>query len=256
LIPNSVSVLKKHIPNLFTCLNLFSGCIAVVMISRNHLDKAAYLVFIAAVFDFMDGFAARILKAPSAIGKDLDSLADVVTFGLVPGAILFRLFHLSDQSTLFISESFLRYFQFFPFIVTIFSALRLAKFNNDTRQSESFIGLPVPANTLLVVSLPLILLHDNFHLTPLILNPYFIVILCVVLSYLMVAELPLFALKFKSFAWKKNEYQYIFLIISIALFAVFFYVALPLIIFLYLFLSLVRNISENYRKLKISKSTP
>ncbi len=239
--------MKKHIPNTLTCLNLFCGCIAVVMIFRNRLDAAAFLVFVAAIFDFFDGFAARLLKVHSPIGKELDSLADVVTFGVVPGAVLFSLLNSKecDLSIISLSENFHRIFQFFPFIVTIFSAIRLAKFNVDTRQSESFIGLPTPANTLLVVALPLILQHDHFHLGGLIYNPYFITILCVVLSYLLIAELPLFALKFKSFGWKKNLFQYIFLALSLLLFLIFFYVAIPLIILLYLLLSLIKNFSTN-----------
>jgi len=248
---------KKHIPNFFTCLNLFSGCIAVVMISRGdrehfkYLEYASVLVFAAAFFDFCDGMAARVLNVHSAMGKELDSLADVVTFGLVPGAVMYRLLEMSDPAMISISENFHRVFQFFPFIITIFSALRLANFNVDTRQSESFIGVPTPANTLLVVSLPLILMHDQFHLTGLILNPFFITILCIVLSYLLVADLPLFALKFKSFEWKKNSYQYILLISSLILLALFLYVAIPLIILLYILLSFIKNISRTSAKTPI-----
>ncbi len=243
--------MKKHIPNFFTCLNLLCGCIAVVMVSRNdlnHLEWAAYLVFLAAVFDFFDGFVARVLKVHSDMGLQLDSLADMVTFGLVPGAIMFRLLQLSDPSLIYANENFLKFFQFFPFIITIFSALRLAKFNIDERQTESFIGLPTPANTLLIVALPLILQHDTFHLSGLIRNPYFIVILSVVLSYLLVAEIPLFSLKFKNFTWKQNRYQYILLSSSVILFLIFFYVAIPVIVLLYIFLSVIRNVTTLKRK--------
>lgn len=233
--------MKKHIPNFLTCLNLFCGCIAVVMIFHDHLVWAAYLIFIAAFFDLLDGMAARIFNAHSPIGKDLDSLADVISFGFVPGAIMYRLLQMSDPSVLYVSENFHRAFQFFPFIITVFSALRLAKFNNDTRQSVSFIGVPTPANTLFVVSLPLILQHDAFHLSGLILNPYFIVIASVVLSYLMVSEIPLFSLKFKSMDFKNNLYQYIFLAISLILLILFIYAAIPLIIFLYILLSFIKT---------------
>lgn len=242
--------MKKHIPNLFTCLNLLFGCVAMVMIFRNLLDIAAYLVIAAAVFDFLDGLTARILNVYSPFGKELDSLADVITFGLVPGTILFRLLQLSDPSLIYANENFLRVFQFFPFIVTIFSALRLAKFNVDKRQSESFIGLPTPANTLVIISFPLILLHDHFHLSGLVLNPYFIVITSVVLSYLLIAEIPLFALKFKSFSWKKNVFQYTLIASSVVLFLIFYYVAIPLIVFLYLFLSMINNINRALKKSK------
>ena len=247
--------MKQHVPNIFTCLNLLFGCMAVVMIFRDQsvlntdrLVTASYLVLAAVIFDFLDGFTARILHVHSPIGKDLDSLADVITFGLVPGAIMFRLFQMSDPSLIYADESFLRVFQFFPFIVTVFSALRLAKFNVDKRQSESFIGLPTPANTMVIIAFPLILQNDHFHLTGLILNPYFIVITCVVLSYLLIAEIPLFALKFKSFAWKKNSFQYILLASSIVLFLIFRYVSIPLIIFLYIFLSIVNNIRISLKK--------
>jgi CDP-diacylglycerol--serine O-phosphatidyltransferase len=240
--------LKKHVPNIFTCLNLFSGCIALVMVFRDRLDVAAYLVYIAVLFDFMDGMAARLLNVHSAMGKELDSLADVITFGLVPGTVLFSLLGKSDLSLMYVSDNFRPIFLFFPFIVTVFSAIRLAKFNIDTRQTESFIGLPTPANTLLIASLPLILQHDTFHLASLILNPYFLVIATIVLSYLLVAELPLFALKFKTFEWKKNKYQYILLASAVILILVFYYVAIPLIVLLYLFLSLIRNLSNINRK--------
>jgi CDP-diacylglycerol--serine O-phosphatidyltransferase len=250
---------KKHIPNLFTCLNLFCGCIAVIMIFRfkphtdsseglYHLERAAFLVFLAAFFDFLDGLSARVFKVHSDLGLQLDSLADMVTFGFVPGAILFQLLKMSDPSLIYADENFLRIFQFFPFVITIFSALRLAKFNIDERQTESFIGLPTPANTLLIVSLPLILLHDDFHLTGLIRNPYFIVILSVVMSYLLIAEIPLFSLKFKNFTWKQNKYQYILLISAVILFSIFIYVAIPLIILLFVFLSIIRNIETAKRK--------
>ena len=242
--------MKKHIPNFFTSLNLFFGCIAVTLIFRDQLVVATYLVFIALIFDFLDGFTARMFNSYSPIGKEMDSLADVITFGLVPGAILYKLLQMSDPSSLFANESFLRFFQFFPFIVTLFSAIRLAKFNVDKRQSESFIGLPTPANALLVVSLPLILKYDHFHLASLILHPYFLTIACVVLSYLLVAEIPLFALKFKSFSWKKNAIQYTFLVLSAILLFIFQYVAIPLMIFLYVFLSLVNNTAVYYKKSK------
>ncbi|MCX6291288.1 MAG: CDP-diacylglycerol--serine O-phosphatidyltransferase [Bacteroidetes bacterium] len=242
--------MKKHIPNFLTCLNLFCGCVAVVMIFHDHLDRAAYLVFIAAIFDFLDGFAARIFNVHSAMGKELDSLADVITFGLVPGAVMYKLFLLSDFSMVASGGVFQKTFQFFPFIVTVFSALRLAKFNIDTRQSESFIGLPTPANTLFIVSLPLILQNDDFHLSALILNPYFLVITTVVLSFLMVAGLPLFSLKFKSFDWKKNRYQFLLLGSAVVLVAIFYFVAIPLIVLLYLLLSYIKNVSINSRKLK------
>ena len=240
--------MKKHLPNFLTCLNLFCGCVAVVLIFRNHLVWGAYLVFAAALFDLLDGFVARLLKVNSPIGKELDSLADMVSFGLVPGAILFKLLQVNIQAVSGSGE-ILRIVQFLPFVVTVFSALRLAKFNIDTRQSESFIGLPTPANTLLVVSFPFILMDDEMGLRNLILSPYFILSLSAVTSYLLVSELPLIALKFKNFSWKDNSYQFILIGFSAILLAALKFAALPLIIFLYVLLSIIKH-TLNTRKIK------
>ena len=234
------SNLKKHIPNFLTCLNLFCGCIAVVLVFRNHLEWAAYLVFAAAFFDLLDGMFARMLKVASPIGKELDSLADMVSFGLVPGAILFKMMQLNIDS-LSSNESLKTILQFLPFLVTVFSALRLAKFNIDTRQTDSFLGLPTPANTLLIVSFPLILVHDSFNLSNLLMNSWFILGITVLQSFLLVSELPLIALKFKNFSWKENSYQYILVIASAILLLTMQYAAIPLIIFLYVFLSLLKR---------------
>jgi CDP-diacylglycerol--serine O-phosphatidyltransferase len=224
--------MKNHLPNAVTCLNLFAGCLALCNIFAGHLETAAYLVGLAAAFDFADGLLARALQASSPIGKDLDSLADMVSFGVVPGAILFQL--LSRASGL------PEWLPYAGFIVTIFSALRLAKFNNDTRQTSSFIGLPTPACTLVVASLPLILAYDSFNLTSLILNPWVLLGLTVLLSGLLVAEIPLFALKFKNLSWQDNSLRFIFLLLSVALLVVLHATAIPLVVLLYVVLSVVR----------------
>ncbi|TGE07531.1 CDP-diacylglycerol--serine O-phosphatidyltransferase [Hymenobacter fodinae] len=229
--------MKKHLPNAITCLNLFSGCLALTQIfsSDGNLVYASYFVVLAAVFDFFDGLLARALHVSSPIGKDLDSLADVVSFGVVPGAMLYKLLQGGLDQT-----DVPAYLAYAGFIVTIFSALRLAKFNNDTRQSDSFIGLPTPACTLVVASLPLILHHDSFGLTSTILNPWLLLALAVVLSGLLVAELPLFALKFKNLRWQDNSVRFIFLLLSLCLLIGLGVAAIPLIILLYVLLSLVR----------------
>ena len=215
---------------------------------RNHLEWAAYFVFIAAFFDLMDGMIARMLRVSSPIGKELDSLADMVTFGLVPGAILFKMMQL-NVDTLSSNESLNNSLQFLPFLVTIFSALRLAKFNIDTRQTDSFLGLPTPANTLLIVSFPLILMNDDFNLSNLLLNPWFILGITVLQSWLLVSELPLIALKFKNLSWKDNSYQYILVVASAILLIAIQFAAIPLIIFLYVFLSLLKkSISKSLMK--------
>ena len=211
------------------------------------MEWAAYLVFAAAFFDVLDGMIARMLNASSPIGKELDSLADMVSFGFVPGAILFKMMQLNID-TISPNESLNTFIQFVPFIVTIFSALRLAKFNIDTRQKDSFIGLPTPANTLLIVSFPLILAHDDFNLSGILLSPWFILAITVLQSFLLVSELPLIALKFKNFSWKENSYQYLLIISAAILLIVIKFAAIPVIIFLYILLSVFKN--------SIYKSTP
>ncbi len=234
--------MKKHIPNAITCLNLFTGCLALYFAFRGELVYSAYLIGIAAIFDFLDGMVARILGAYSEIGKQLDSLADMVSFGVVPGTIMFSLLSKSGQSVLGIPADIL---PFFGFLITIFSALRLAKFNIDTRQTTSFIGLPTPACSLFVGSLPLILAGGSLLYFEFILNPYLLLALTVILSYLLVAELPLFALKFKSLRWKDNEVRFIFLGISVILLALVKFAAIPLIIVLYILLSIVKKTSHS-----------
>ncbi len=234
------SHLKKHIPNFITCLNLLCGCVALVEIFRGHLALAAYLIFIAAILDLLDGLSARWLNAYSELGKQMDSLADVISFGLVPGAVMFWMLQQSHLETVIADYNIRMFVQFLPFIITIFSALRLGKFNIDTRQTTSFIGLPTPANTLFIVSLPLIVNENNSSWNAVLLNPYFIVGSCILLSYLLVAKLPMFSLKMKNLSsFGVNRIQYIFLALSVVLFAIFFIKAIPLIIILYIFLSLL-----------------
>lgn len=234
--------MKKHIPNAITCLNLFAGCLALYNAFRGELEYAAYLVAIAAIFDFLDGMLARLLKAYSEIGKQLDSLADMVSFGVVPGTILFSLLSQSEASVFGIPAYIL---PFLGFTVTVFSALRLAKFNIDTRQAESFIGVPTPACTLFIASLPLILATSGFLYDDIILDPYFLLAVTFIFSYLLVAELPLFALKFKNLTWKDNATRFIFLGISVILLALVKFAAIPLIIVLYILLSIVKKISHS-----------
>ena len=233
--------MKRHLPNLLTCCNLFSGCIAAIMVFRNHLDFAAYFVFIAAFFDLLDGIVARKVLSNPAFGKELDSLADVISFGFVPGAVLFKLLQHSNMDFYFHSELFIRIFQFSPFIITVFAALRLAKFNIDTRQSNSFIGLPTPANTLFIVSLPLILIQQSGQFDSIILNPYFIILVILIFSFLMVSEIPLFSLKFKTFGFKENMFQYILIAFALILFPMFLFAAVPVLIILYILLSVIQN---------------
>ena len=241
--------MKKHLPNAVTCLNLLCGCLALKFIFAGELETGAWFVAAAALADFADGLLARALRVSSAIGKDLDSLADMVSFGVVPGAILFKL--LQTQVVLPIPGSHFAFTTLWPepmdlipyvgFLVTIFSALRLAKFNNDTRQTTSFIGLPTPACTLVVASLPLILSHDRFGVHDVVLNPIVLVGLTVLLSGLLVAELPLFALKFKSLRWGDNRRRFIFILLAAGLLLGLQAAAVPLVVLLYVLLSVPKT---------------
>ncbi|PSR54385.1 CDP-diacylglycerol--serine O-phosphatidyltransferase [Adhaeribacter arboris] len=232
--------MKKLIPNTITCLNLFTGCVAIFAAFQDSLAFAALLVYLAAIFDFLDGMLARLLHAYSEIGKQLDSLADMVSFGVLPGVILFKLMQKAIRSSESASLLTMELFPFFAFIIIIFSALRLAKFNIDSRQTSSFIGVPTPANTLLIGSLPLILDNDIFHLHDFILNPITLSLITVVMSFLMVAEIPLFALKFKNLTWKDNSIRFIFLLIALPLLFLLKFAAIPVIIALYIILSLIK----------------
>lgn len=226
--------IKKHIPNFITCLNLLSGCIGITEAFKGNLVNAALLIIAGAIFDFFDGFVARLVKASSPIGKDLDSLADVITFGLLPGIILYNLLSINENLPLGIN--------YIPLIVPVFSALRLAKFNNDPRQTGSFIGVPTPANALLIGSLPLITeFNTELNLNDIIFNPYFVISLSIIMSLLLVSEIPLFALKFKTFNWKENQIIYIFLLISLILLLLIKVAAIPLIVILYVILSVINN---------------
>lgn len=217
-------MIKKHIPNFITTLNLFSGCFAIYYGFQANYEMVMAFILIAAVFDFMDGLAARILKAYSAMGKELDSLADVVSFGVAPGVLVFSL----------INESVLPdWMAFVGFIVPVFSALRLAKFNIDVRQTSSFIGMPTPANALFWAGMGYSfsdLLIDNGLLT---------IVLAIVFCLFLVSEVPMFSLKFKNLSLKNNWVQYLFLVGSVALIVYFQTKALALIIAWYLVLSAI-----------------
>ena len=236
--------MKRHLPNAVTCLNLLFGCLALTCIFNGQLETGAWFVAAAAAADFADGLLARALRVSSAIGKDLDSLADMVSFGVVPGAILGVLLGKAVGAQLGGYAGPMGPWQWLPyagFLVTIFSALRLAKFNNDTRQTTSFIGLPTPACTLVVASLPLILAHDQFGLTSVVLNPLVLLGLTVLLSGLLVAELPLFALKFKTLHWADNRRRFMFLLLAAGLLLALRAAAVPLVVPLYVLLSVPKT---------------
>lgn len=240
--------LKRHIPNLLTLLNLLCGTIATIFAVNNDLITAAYLVFLGIFFDFFDGFAARLLKVSGELGKQLDSLADVVTSGVVPGIILYKLLQSKQSITIFNTEIIswesqdIELIPFLGLLLTLGAAYRLAKFNIDERQTSSFIGLPTPAASIFVLSLPLILeFHSVQFVEELILNKWFLIAVTLILTFLMNAELPLFSLKFKNYTWKNNRVKYVFLITTIILFAVLQFIAVPIVIALYVLLSVVEN---------------
>ncbi len=235
--------IKKHIPNTITCLNLFSGCIGITFAFADNLSTGAIFIGIAAIFDFLDGFMARILHVKSEIGKQLDSLADILSFGLLPGVIIFMLMDSSSNLPFNSIESSLNPFPYLAFLIPVFSALRLAKFNIDTRQTDSFLGLPTPASALLLGSFPLILdqaetITQLTFISGILSNYYFLLIIILVICYLLVSEIPLFALKFKNLEWGNNKPQYLLIAISIISIVFAGFIAVPIIIVAYLILSL------------------
>ena len=228
-------MIRKNIPNALTCGNLLCGCIGIIEAFHSNLLLSCVLIGIALIFDFLDGFIARLLKVSSPIGRDLDSLADMVTFGVLPSVIVYQLLMQSIPDLYGIWKAYP------ALIIAIFSAIRLAKFNNDPRQSDSFIGVPTPANALLIASLPIIVFQDESW-KPLIVNTNNLLILTAVMSYLLVAEIKLIALKFKSFGWGGNEFRYSFILLTILLIAVFKVLAIPLILISYIALSITANL--------------
>jgi len=225
---------RKHLPNFITCANLFSGCVGIVLAFQGESVFAAYALFLAAIFDFFDGFASRVLKSFSGIGKELDSLADMVSFGVLPSVILYQLFLQAPQI-----DKVSTYLNFSAFLIPVFSALRLAKFNTDTRQAEIFIGLPTPANAILIASFPLIL-QQYPSLSRYILNPYGLTVFIIVMCALLVAEMPLMSLKFKNRDFNRNIFRYLLLLFSAILILFFKFVAVPVVIFFYITLSIIQ----------------
>ena len=218
--------MKKHIPNTITLLNQFSGIIACIFAYNSRFDLALLFVLIGATLDFMDGAMARLLGVSSPLGKELDSLADVITFGLVPGMIAFRL--LAPLAEVWV------YLPYLGFLITLFSTYRLGKFNIDERQTTSFIGLATPANAIFWLGLAY-----GYQTLLSTMSPWVIVVAVVVSSYLLVCELPMFSFKFHNFGWADNRIRYIFIVGTIALAVVLFKQSLPIIILWYVLLSVV-----------------
>ncbi len=223
---------KAQLPNLLTLLNLLSGVIGIIWVLNGDILSGAYFVMIGAGFDFLDGFVARLLKVQSDMGKELDSLADVVSFGVLPGIILFMMTKNQTEP-----ESYLPYL---TLIVPMLSAYRLAKFNLDTRQSDRFIGLPTPANALFLSTLPYLSIRWLF-IEQWLSSPIVLIILAWAFALLLVAEIPLIALKFKSLSFSKNIFRYILILISVGIFVWLQLAGIPLVILAYIGLSGVEN---------------
>lgn len=240
--------IKKYIPNLLTLLNLFCGSIAVIYVINNNFVAGAIFMFLGIFFDFFDGFAARALKAQSAIGLQLDSLADMVTSGLVPGIVMFKLFEVvvSDWGEVDLSKDFgIPLFPLAGLFITLASAYRLAKFNVDEEQQTYFKGLPTPANAILIMSFPLILeFQNNDIMNSIILNKWFLIAITLLSCFLLNAKIKLFALKFSDWSFQTNSNKYIFILLSIVMLIVLKFAAIPAIILLYISMSILSNISS------------
>ncbi|MBQ8221943.1 MAG: CDP-diacylglycerol--serine O-phosphatidyltransferase [Bacteroidales bacterium] len=229
--------MKKHIPNAITCCNLFSGCISIVLSCNGMMTAAGIMIFVAAVFDFFDGFAARLLKAYSPLGAELDSLSDVVSFGVAPSFIMY---HYLSQSVVTLPQWRLEIagfsvLPFAAFLLAVFAALRLAKFNIDDRQTTSFIGLPTPAMGIFVASLPFTLMNETLaFIGELIASPLFLLVVIAIFSYLMVSEIPFFSLKVKNLKFKENIKIYILAIFAVTAFIFLGFAAIPFVMLFYI----------------------
>jgi CDP-diacylglycerol---serine O-phosphatidyltransferase len=217
--------MHKHLPNFLTCCNLVCGCLGIITLLEDADIPIAYFVWAACLFDFLDGFAARLLKISSPIGKELDSLADIVSFGALPALFMYESISLESP------------FSFLPYVallIVVCSALRLAIFNLDESQSDSFMGLPTPANAIFITGLPFL----NSPIFDVVYNPVVLSLICVIFSVLLISRIELFALKFKSFTWADNKIRFTFLVLSVLLLALLQWAALPFIILSYIALSL------------------
>ena len=224
--------MSKHIPNLLTISNLICGCTALYFTFQGQLVFTAYLIGLAAIFDFMDGAAARLLNVSNPIGKQLDSLADMVSFGLVPGSVVFHL----------LEESPLSQFSFIALLIPLFSAYRLAKFNVDENQNENFIGLPTPANCLVFVSIPLITtFNSESKIAYLFEIPEILLIITILMSLALVSRINIFSLKFKNLKFKDNKFRFLLILISIILLTWLEFSAIPIIVLLYLMMSILKK---------------
>lgn len=231
--------IKAQVPNTITLLNLFSGCIALIFAFHQDFKLAFLFVCLGIFLDFFDGFFARLFKVSSPLGLQLDSLADMVTSGVVPGVAMY---YLMNQALGFPSSGWQLFFPYLGFIITLGSCYRLANFNIDTRQTDSFIGLPTPANALFILSLPLILLDNQYgFISQALSNPWILLVISLFSAFMLNAEIPLFSLKVKSASFAKNKLQIIFMVVSALLLVFFKALGIPLLILFYILLSVLTN---------------
>ena len=222
--------IKKHVPNAITLLNLFCGCIALVSIAKGDFYGGFIFVCLGIFLDFFDGFFARLFKVSSPLGLQLDSLADMVTSGVVPGYVMYSMFAMMTDNV---------YVPFIGFVITLGACFRLANFNIDERQTDSFIGLPTPANALFFLSLPLI--PKSMLVIELFTNLWFLIVISLLSAYIMNAEIPLFSLKIKKLNFKDNILPMVFLFLSVLLLLFFQFSGIPLVILMYILMSIINN---------------
>ncbi|AJH16118.1 CDP-alcohol phosphatidyltransferase family protein [Myroides profundi] len=241
--------MKKHIPNAITLLNLLSGLIALVYAFDDNIHMAFLWVCIGIFFDYWDGFVARILNVKSEMGLQLDSLADMVTSGVVPGLVVYKMLaNIQENQEIYNLTPETYYMGIVPylgFIITLGAAYRLAKFNIDTRQTDSFIGLPTPGNALFILSIPMIISTTNSEeIITLLSNPYLLVVISILSAIIMNAELPLFSLKIKPNNLGAYKLQIGFMLLSLVLLITLLYLAIPIIILVYILLSIIMNMTK------------
>ena len=231
-------VIKKHVPNFITLLNLFCGCVALVFAFHRDFELAFLFVALGIFLDFFDGFFARLFKASSPLGLQLDSLADMVTSGAVPGLVMYQMM----LSNLNEDMESVQLFPYLGFLITLGSCYRLANFNIDTRQTDSFIGLPTPANALFILSLPLVLINtESLFAIELLTNRWVLLFITLCSAYILNAEIPLFSLKVKNLNVADNLLQAIFIVLSVLLVLFLHYTAVPLVIVIYVLMSVINN---------------
>ncbi|MEM7101550.1 MAG: CDP-alcohol phosphatidyltransferase family protein [Bacteroidota bacterium] len=233
--------MKRYIPNIITLLNLLCGCIALVCIFYHEFFAVFAVMLVAFLADFFDGAAARLLKVHSEMGAELDSLADMISFGMVPGAIMYVLLaNAFEPDTHLVSG--LTWAAIPGFLVTVFSALRLGKFNLDTRQSSGFMGLATPASTVYILGLYLIYYHNPMGLRDLAGSPWLLYTSTIAICYLLIADIPMFSFKYKHMKWRGNEVRFIYISLCVILLVTLQLVSIPILVFLYVLISIISHV--------------